>query len=48
MRRTGDAWGFNSMERVEDKGRRYSHEAFYSIADYLMWAKAHPALGPKD
>ena len=48
MRRTGDAWSFNSMEMVEDKGRLYSHEAFYSIADYLKWAKAHPALVPQD
>lgn len=42
MRRTGDAWSLNWHALVEDKGRLYSHEAFYSVDDYLRWAKQHP------
>lgn len=29
-------------EKVEDKGRLYNHEAFYTAADYLNWARTHP------
>ncbi|HEY2932066.1 MAG TPA: sulfatase [Acidobacteriota bacterium] len=47
MKRTGDAWSNDWTEMVEDKGRLYSHEAFYTVADYLKWAKAHPELEPK-
>jgi hypothetical protein len=32
---------------VEDKGRLYRHETFYTVADYLAWAKQHPELAPK-
>lgn len=42
MRRHGDAWSFNSNERVEEGGRLYRHRAFASVAEYLDWARAHP------
>jgi len=42
MRRHGDAWTFNSNERVEEGGRLYRHRAFASVAEYLEWARAHP------
>jgi len=44
MKRTGDAWSYDWTEMVEDKGRLYSYEAFYTVADYLKWAKVHPEL----
>lgn len=42
MQRTGDSWRYDWTELVEDKGRLYSHETFYTVADYLQWAKQHP------
>ena len=48
MRRTGDSWRYDWAEKVEDNGRLYAHEAFYAVADYLRWARAHPELAPKD
>ena len=48
MKRTGDSWALNSMEPVEDKGRLYRFGAFYTIREYLDWAKAHSELAPKD
>lgn len=48
MNRTGDAWSFNSMEKVDDKGRLFRFGTFYTIAEYLAWAAAHPDKAPKD
>ncbi len=48
MERTGDSWAFNSMAPVEDKGRLYRFETFYTIEDYLQWAKEHPELAPPE
>lgn len=48
MRDTGDSWRFNSMLPVEDKGRLYRFETFYTIDEYREWAKRHPDLAPKD
>jgi arylsulfatase A-like enzyme len=48
MKRTGDSWSYDWTERVEDNGRLYSHETFYTVADYLKWAKQHPERTPKD
>ena len=42
MKRTGDSWSNDWTEMVEDKGRLYNHETFYTVADYLKWAKQHP------
>ena len=42
MSRTGDSWALNSMEPVEDDGRLYRFETFYTIQEYLDWAKTHP------
>ena len=42
MKRTGDSWKFNWHEPVEDKGRLYTRGTFYSVDDYLKWAKEHP------
>jgi arylsulfatase A-like enzyme len=43
MRKTGDSWDYNWSDLVEDKGRLYRHQTFYTVGEYLEWAKAHPA-----
>lgn len=48
MRRTGDSWSLNWTVPVEDKGRLYRFETFYTVEEYIEWAKAHPLLAPKD
>jgi arylsulfatase A-like enzyme len=48
MRRTGDSWRYDWTEKVEDRGRLYTHETFYTVADYLKWAQGHPELAPKN
>jgi N-sulfoglucosamine sulfohydrolase len=47
MKRTGDSWTFNSDAPVEDEGRLYRFETFYTIQEYLDWAAKHPELAPK-
>lgn len=42
MKKHGDAWSFNSAELVEEGGRLYRHGTFYTIADYLAWARENP------
>jgi arylsulfatase A-like enzyme len=46
MRKNGDAWSFNSMELVEEGGRLYRHETFYTLEEYRAWAKEHPERAP--
>jgi Domain of unknown function (DUF4976) len=48
MSRTGDSWASNSMAPVEDKGRLYRFETFYTIREYLDWEARHPGLAPRD
>jgi len=48
MKRVGDSWSNDSMATVEDKGRLYRFGTFYTIQEYLDWAKTHPELAPKD
>lgn len=48
MKRTGDSWKYNWKALVEDKGRLYTHGAFYSVDEYLAWAKQHPEVEPKN
>ncbi len=42
MKKHGDAWSFNSNELVEEGGRLYRNQTFYTIDDYLSWSKANP------
>ena len=44
MERTGDSWSFNWTHPVEDNGRLYKHETFYTVEEYLAWAKQNPRL----
>jgi arylsulfatase A-like enzyme len=48
MKRTGDAWTFNSRHPVDDKGRLYRFRTFTTLDEYLKWAADHPDLAPKD
>jgi arylsulfatase A-like enzyme len=42
MKRTGDDWRFNWAAPVEDGGRLYRSQAFYTVDAYLRWAREHP------
>lgn len=42
MKKNGDAWSFNSNDLVEEGGRLYRYETFYTLEDYRAWAKANP------
>jgi len=43
MQKTGDSWAKDWTVPVEDKGRLYTHrKTFYSVQEYLEWAKANP------
>ncbi|MES2697098.1 MAG: sulfatase [Verrucomicrobiota bacterium] len=44
MRDKRDAWSHGSNERVEENGKLYRHETFYTIDEYLRWAAANPDL----
>ena len=44
MKDTGDSWSFNWTHKVEDAGRLYKHKTFFSVQEYLDWAKANPDL----
>ncbi len=48
MARTGDSWRYNWKAAVEDRGRLYRHQAFYTVEEYLAWASQHPELEPRD
>lgn len=37
MSGAGDSWKYDWKELVEDQGRLYSHEAFYTVDEYLAW-----------
>ncbi|MGH9664787.1 MAG: sulfatase family protein, partial [Bryobacteraceae bacterium] len=47
MTRTGDSWKYDWRVPVEDKGRLYRFETFYTVHEYLAWAKKHPDVVPK-
>jgi hypothetical protein len=42
MERTGDSWAINWSHPVEDAGRLYRNETFYTVDEYLAWAAGHP------
>lgn len=47
MKRTGDSWKYDWHDLVEDKGRLYRFRTFYTVDEYLAWAKQHPDVVPK-
>lgn len=48
MRKTKDSWNFDWTEPVEDKGRLYRFQAFYTVEEYFKWAAAHPDPVPRN
>ena len=44
MKETGDSWDFNWSHKLEDDGRLYKHKTFYTVQEYMEWAKQHPEL----
>ena len=44
MSRTGDSWKYDWKELVEDNGRLYTHGTFYTVDEYLAWAKQNPGV----
>ncbi|MDP8246043.1 MAG: sulfatase [Candidatus Hinthialibacter antarcticus] len=46
MDATGDSWESNWKARVEEKGALYQHETFYTVDEYLNWARKNPEIAP--
>ena len=44
MDRTGDSWSFDWTLPVEDRGRLFRHETFYTVEEFLEWAEQNPSL----
>jgi arylsulfatase A-like enzyme len=44
MERTGDSWSYDWSHPIEDRGRLYKHETFYTVEDFMEWAQENPAL----
>lgn len=44
MNELGDSWDFDWQDPVEDAGRLYNYRTFYTVQEYLEWAKKHPEL----
>jgi arylsulfatase A-like enzyme len=42
MEETGDRWDFNWSAPVEDNARLFRHRMFYSVPEYLQWARQNP------
>ncbi len=42
MKKTGDSWKLDWTEPVEDGGRLYKDQVFYTVDEYLRWTKDHP------
>ena len=48
MERTGDSWEYDWSVPVEDRGRLFTHETFYTVDDFLEWAQENPELANLD
>ena len=46
MKRVGDSWRLDWEKPVEDDGRLDNYRTFYTVNEYLKWAKLHPNLNP--
>ena len=42
MKKNADSWSIGSREHVEEGGKLYQHQTFYSLDEYFEWAKANP------
>ncbi len=46
MSKIGDSWDMNWTFPVEDGPRLWGYRTFYTVPEYLEWAKKHPNLAP--
>ncbi len=46
MQEVGDSWSLDWTVPVEDGARLFRYRTFYTVDEYLRWAKAHPNLAP--
>jgi len=44
MSRVGDSWDLDWTAPVEDDERLVQYKTFYTVQDYLAWARSHPSL----
>ena len=44
MEKIGDSWDYDWTAPLEDDGRLYKHETFYTVDEFMEWAKEHPDL----
>lgn len=48
MDRHGDSWEHDWTAPLEDQGRLYRHETFYTVEDFMEWAQDNPELANLD
>ena len=46
MEKTKDSWSLDWSFPVEDGGGLYKYRTFYTVDEYLVWAREHPYLAP--
>jgi len=46
MERVGDSWSLNWTAPIEGGGALWTYRTFYTVQDYLAWARKHPYLAP--
>lgn len=44
MSKVGDSWKLDWASPVEDGGKLFAYRTFYTVDEYLTWAKNHPNL----
>lgn len=44
MEKVGDSWDYDWSAPLEDAGRLYKHETFYTVDEFMEWAAEHPDL----
>ena len=44
MEKVGDSWDYDWTAPLEDDGRLYKHETFYTVEEFMEWAAEHPDL----
>ena len=48
MDRHGDSWDHDWTAPIEDGGRLFRHETFYTVEDFMTWARDNPELANLD
>jgi arylsulfatase A-like enzyme len=46
MKKIGDSWSLDWSEPIEDDPSHYEYRTFYTVQEYLAWARQHPQLAP--